>query len=137
MKSARFHDSSTLVRWDHPGRVIHRPGAARFRAAAQAAAAGPWNGVLPDLYGLRGVCGRMIAGIDQYLSARSDQRRLLLGFPLARCRISASGSPRLDGRGAVVVKNVDHGHQGTIPQVVVTIRINGKSERLEADARVT
>jgi xanthine dehydrogenase YagT iron-sulfur-binding subunit len=35
------------------------------------------------------------------------------------------------------VKNVDHGHQGTIPRVAVAIRINGKSERLDVDARVT
>jgi xanthine dehydrogenase YagT iron-sulfur-binding subunit len=35
------------------------------------------------------------------------------------------------------VKDVDHGRQGTIPQVAANIRINGKSERLEVDARVT
>ena len=35
------------------------------------------------------------------------------------------------------MRDVDHGHQGTIPQVAATIRINGKSERLQVDARVT
>jgi xanthine dehydrogenase YagT iron-sulfur-binding subunit len=41
---------------------------------------------------------------------------------------------RLDSRGAVVVREVD---QGTIPQVVTTMRINGRSERLQVDARIT
>jgi xanthine dehydrogenase YagT iron-sulfur-binding subunit len=36
-----------------------------------------------------------------------------------------------------VVRNVDHDHPGTIPEVTVTMRINGRSERLRADARVT
>jgi xanthine dehydrogenase YagT iron-sulfur-binding subunit len=36
-----------------------------------------------------------------------------------------------------VVRNVDHEHPGTIPEVAVTMRINGRSERLRADARVT
>ena len=35
------------------------------------------------------------------------------------------------------MRNVDHDHRGTIPEVAVTMRINGRSERLRADARVT
>jgi len=35
------------------------------------------------------------------------------------------------------VRDVDHDHQGTIPQVAATIRINGRSERLQVDARAT
>jgi xanthine dehydrogenase YagT iron-sulfur-binding subunit len=35
------------------------------------------------------------------------------------------------------VRNADHDHPGTIPEVAVTMRINGRSERLQADARVT
>src|SRR5258708_31418982 len=41
------------------------------------------------------------------------------------------------GKGAVVVRNADHDRQGTIPEVAVTMRLNGRSERLQADARVT
>jgi xanthine dehydrogenase YagT iron-sulfur-binding subunit len=36
-----------------------------------------------------------------------------------------------------VVRNVDHDHPGTIPEVAVTMRINGRSERLQTDTRVT
>jgi xanthine dehydrogenase YagT iron-sulfur-binding subunit len=35
------------------------------------------------------------------------------------------------------VRDVDHEHQGTIPQVASIIRINGRHERLQVDARVT
>jgi xanthine dehydrogenase YagT iron-sulfur-binding subunit len=35
------------------------------------------------------------------------------------------------------VKNVHHDHPGTIPEAAVTMRVNGRSERLRADARVT
>ncbi|HUA41414.1 MAG TPA: (2Fe-2S)-binding protein [Streptosporangiaceae bacterium] len=35
------------------------------------------------------------------------------------------------------MRDVDHDHQGTIPQVAATIRINGRSERLQVDARAT
>jgi xanthine dehydrogenase YagT iron-sulfur-binding subunit len=39
--------------------------------------------------------------------------------------------------GAVVVSDVHHQQQATIPQVVTTMRINGRSEQLQLDARVT
>ncbi len=35
------------------------------------------------------------------------------------------------------MRDVDHDHQGTIPQVAARIRINGRSERLQIDARAT
>jgi xanthine dehydrogenase YagT iron-sulfur-binding subunit len=35
------------------------------------------------------------------------------------------------------VRDADHDLQGTIPEVTVTIRINGRSEQLRVDARVT
>jgi len=35
------------------------------------------------------------------------------------------------------VSNVDNDRQGAIPEVAVTMRINGKSQRLQTDARVT
>jgi xanthine dehydrogenase YagT iron-sulfur-binding subunit len=35
------------------------------------------------------------------------------------------------------VRDVGHDHQGMIPEVAVTIRINGRSEQLQVDARVT
>ena len=43
----------------------------------------PGSEALSDLYGLRGVWGRMIAGIDEGLSARSDRHLLLPGLLLA------------------------------------------------------
>jgi xanthine dehydrogenase YagT iron-sulfur-binding subunit len=42
----------------------------------------------------------------------------------------------LDG-GADVVRDADDDRTGTIPEVAVTMRINGRPERLQADARVT
>jgi xanthine dehydrogenase YagT iron-sulfur-binding subunit len=42
-----------------------------------------------------------------------------------------------DGKGAVVVRAVDQDHKGRIPQVAATIRINGRTERLQLDTRVT
>jgi xanthine dehydrogenase YagT iron-sulfur-binding subunit len=41
---------------------------------------------------------------------------------------------RLDPRGAVVVRDVPYAR---IPQVAATIRVNGRSEQLQVDARVT
>jgi xanthine dehydrogenase YagT iron-sulfur-binding subunit len=41
----------------------------------------------------------------------------------------------LNGGGAAAVRHVDQ--PGTIPEVAVTMRVNGRSERLRADARVT
>src|SRR5260370_16805275 len=70
---------------------------------------------------------RVATGTDCCRFCRSHQRRCL----------GAWDRPRPDGRGAAVVKDVDHGRQGTIPKVAATMRINGKSERLEVDARVT
>jgi xanthine dehydrogenase YagT iron-sulfur-binding subunit len=35
------------------------------------------------------------------------------------------------------VGDVGHDHQGAIPEVAVTVRINGRSEQLQVDARVT
>jgi xanthine dehydrogenase YagT iron-sulfur-binding subunit len=70
------------------------------------------------------------------LLPRGSRRHLLRGhhwWPLP----SAWDTPRLDARGAVVVRDVDHQHQGTIAQVASTIRINGRFERLQVDARVT
>jgi xanthine dehydrogenase YagT iron-sulfur-binding subunit len=35
------------------------------------------------------------------------------------------------------VRDLDHDHQRTIPEIAMTIRINGRSEELRVDARVT
>jgi xanthine dehydrogenase YagT iron-sulfur-binding subunit len=90
-----------------------------------------------------------MTGITNTSLARGNQHRtaagLLLQGSAAICRYghrwwplpSAWNTPRLDARGAVVVRDVDHEHPGTIPQVALTIRINGRCDRLEVDARVT
>src|SRR5260370_35989758 len=60
------------------------------------------------------------------------------GAGSGKARRSRRGAHRrLDGRGAVVVRDVDHDRQGAIPEVALTIRINGRPEQLQVDVRVT
>jgi xanthine dehydrogenase YagT iron-sulfur-binding subunit len=65
-----------------------------------------------------------------------SRRHLLLRPPSVAVALGVGRASTLGG-GAVVVRAADQDRNRTIPQVTATIRINGRFERLQVDARVT